>query len=187
MTPLEKENKETHDLAMSAMVPTYCRKCNKSGYELSKSPCKFSIHPQPEGIDEVTERIVIEYANLSGRESANRSIFREITREHIEDFVREEIERAERKAVMKWQEESKELIHDRSFEAGKVEGAALERRRLEEATSLMKKRPTHRKDGMVVAPVGRHVCQDDECGLDVDEIGFNEAVDAFISLLRTSN
>lgn len=35
---------------------------------------------------EVTERIVIDYANLSGRESANRGEFRKETLEHLRPF-----------------------------------------------------------------------------------------------------
>ena len=36
-----------------------------------------------QNIDTVTEQIVIDYANLSGRESANRSEFRTLVRGHI--------------------------------------------------------------------------------------------------------
>lgn len=32
-------NKETHDLQMSPMAPTTCRKCNKSGSDLDRFPC----------------------------------------------------------------------------------------------------------------------------------------------------
>lgn len=39
------------------------------------------------GIDEVTERIVILYANYSGRESANRAVFREDVRKILSSLV----------------------------------------------------------------------------------------------------
>lgn len=37
-------------------------------------------------ITEVAERITIDYANLSGRETANRAEFRERVRKHLEKF-----------------------------------------------------------------------------------------------------
>lgn len=47
-TPSAKEeekpvsNKDTHDLVISSMAPSYCRRCDKSGSELSANPCKGS-------------------------------------------------------------------------------------------------------------------------------------------------
>lgn len=34
------EIKNTHDIVISAMSPSFCRKCNKSGYQLSEIKCK---------------------------------------------------------------------------------------------------------------------------------------------------
>jgi hypothetical protein len=36
----EANFKDTHDLVISPMAPSYCRRCNKSGYELREFPCK---------------------------------------------------------------------------------------------------------------------------------------------------
>lgn len=36
---LDKDYKETHDLIISPMSPTYCRICNLSGYELRINKC----------------------------------------------------------------------------------------------------------------------------------------------------
>lgn len=37
-------------------------------------------------IEEIGELIVIDYANLSGRESSNRSVFRQRVKIHLEEF-----------------------------------------------------------------------------------------------------
>jgi hypothetical protein len=42
---------------------------------------------QEKHIVEITERIVVDYANLSGRESANRTEFRERVRVHIKQLL----------------------------------------------------------------------------------------------------
>ena len=44
-------------------------------------------------ITEVVERIVIDYANLSGRETANRAEFRERTRKHLSKTIRGMVEK----------------------------------------------------------------------------------------------
>lgn len=52
--------------------------------------CSCECHKvKPEGVGEWVERIVIEYANLSGRESANRAEFRALVYKHLEDFEKE--------------------------------------------------------------------------------------------------
>lgn len=43
--------------------------------------------PQFDPVTETVEKIVIDYANLSGRESANRAEFRERVRKHIEQLI----------------------------------------------------------------------------------------------------
>jgi hypothetical protein len=55
--------------------------------EKTKSPSKLE-----QEIEQTTERIVIDYANFSGRESTNRSIFRDETRKHIELFAQKQKE-----------------------------------------------------------------------------------------------
>lgn len=64
-----------------------------------------------ERLDETTERIVIDYANLSGRESANRAEFRKLTREHLQVFATnflqrksEEIDELNKKYWTKYEE-----------------------------------------------------------------------------------
>ena len=37
-----QHNKESHDLRMSPMSPTYCSRCKKSGFELSHEKCPVS-------------------------------------------------------------------------------------------------------------------------------------------------
>ena len=41
------KTKDSHDLAISAMSPSYCRRCNKSGSELGAKPChkREKSHP----------------------------------------------------------------------------------------------------------------------------------------------
>ena len=54
--------------------------------------CGFLETPKDK-CSETVERIVIDYANLSGRESANRAEFRKRTQEHISSLLKAQKEK----------------------------------------------------------------------------------------------
>jgi hypothetical protein len=76
-------------------VPAYfCAKCGKE-FEGGKCTAGEPIHHldnkvKPEGVGEWVERIVIEYANLSGRESANRAEFRKRVEVIVSNLILQE-------------------------------------------------------------------------------------------------
>ena len=40
-------NKETHNIQISAMAPSYCIDCNVSGSDLDREPCSVTERPHP--------------------------------------------------------------------------------------------------------------------------------------------
>ena len=73
-------------------------------------------NPDEKILIETTEKIVIDYANLSGRESANRAVFRNATHRNLEIFIatarKEERERTLEEAIKQIR------VHDSPHENG---------------------------------------------------------------------
>ena len=55
-------------------------------FEGEKSSLRKTYDKAVDKQEECIERIVIDYANLSGRETANRAEFRELVRGHLKDL-----------------------------------------------------------------------------------------------------
>jgi len=94
-----------YDKAQNIEPKGKCKECgNRSydGYELcphcimlkaNQKPPPKQIEPMPKDWEKETiERIVIDYANLSGRESANRAEFRERVKLHIHSLLHQQQE-----------------------------------------------------------------------------------------------
>ena len=72
---------------------------------------------KPEGVGEWVERIVIEYANLSGRESANRAEFRK----RVEAIIRNLLKENALQEKAKWKGEVRERLERRIKDIGNSE------------------------------------------------------------------
>lgn len=93
-------NKQTHDLIISSMSPSYCRQCNASGADLLRNPCsrplpKSSIVTIREKIEAIFWRPVhIDHQNVLPDEVTITKEGKEYYLDQFEALIQQEIREA---------------------------------------------------------------------------------------------